>query len=117
MRAPSIKRLMLVRGMTPKTAATLRFYIHGGPLPARLSRPGWDYLPRPDRIMALADLLINGYGVECLWEHNLGLSEPRLDYINLGDPYDITLLYDHVTQTYRVGSWGDVAARLGANAL
>ena len=37
------------------------------------------------------------------WRETLGL-----EYLNTGDPYISTLLFDHLRRSWRVASWGDV---------
>ena len=119
MNAPSIKTLMRIRGMTPQTAARLRFYIHGGPMPVTSLTDGW---PRSDRILQACNDDIDAHGVEYVWDQRLGdpngcWGHPRLAYVNQGETYATTLMYDYLTGTYRVGCWGDVAARLGEHLL
>jgi len=104
---------MLIRGMTWEASARLRDYIHGGPIPVTSLTDGWS---RSDRILQACNDDIDGHGVEYVWDKRLG-GHPRLSYVNQGNTYDTTLLYDYLTETYRVGCWGDVAARLGAHLL
>jgi hypothetical protein len=119
MNAPSIKSLLRIKGMDVACAKTLRVYIHGGPVPIRAATSGW---PRAERILHEANIAIDAYGVECVWDKSLGdpngcWGHPALAYVNMGDTYDATLLYDYTTRTFRVGCWGDVAERLGDHLL
>jgi hypothetical protein len=38
-------------------------------------------------------------------------SQDGLSYVNMGDTYDTTLLYDHKTGRFSVGSWGDIVEK------
>lgn len=31
-----------------------------------------------------------------------------LDYLNTGDPYYTTIMFNHLTGTFQVGAWGDI---------
>lgn len=119
MRAPSVKSLLRIEGMDTDVAKRLRGYIHGDKVPIQAATRGWD---RNERILREADIAIGGHGVENIWDKRLGdpngcWGYPRWAYINMGDTYAATLLYDYTTRTFRVGCWGDVAERLGDNLL
>ena len=59
-----------------------------------------------------ADRLLNGNGVEYIQSHaDTMRSQDGLSYVNMGDTYDTTLLYDHKTGRFSVGSWGDIVER------
>jgi hypothetical protein len=59
-----------------------------------------------------ADRLLNGNGVEYIQSHaDTMRSQDGLSYVNKGDTYDTTLLYDHKTGRFSVGSWGDIVER------
>jgi hypothetical protein len=59
-----------------------------------------------------ADRVLNGHGVEYIHSHaDTMRSQDGLSYVNMGDTYDTTLLYDHKTGRFSVGSWGDVVER------
>lgn len=59
------------------------------------------------------NVLLDGHGVELLCEG--GHTSPQLAsggdilaaYVNLGDTYATTILYDYVNQRFHVTSWGD----------
>ena len=34
-----------------------------------------------------------------------------IEYLNIGDPYAATIIYDHRSGRYRVSSWGDIVER------
>lgn len=59
--------------------------------------------------MVAINAILDGYGVEALegayvdrYHHNI-----QATYVNFGDTYDTTILFDNVRQVYRVTSWGD----------
>jgi hypothetical protein len=113
-RAPSIKSLLRIEGMDGSAAQTIRAYIHGAHVPIQAATSGWD---RNERILREANIMLGGFGVECLWDKKYGsptgcYGHPLISYINWGDPYDCTLLFNYHTQTWRVGCWGDIAERI-----
>lgn len=57
----------------------------------------------------LSDDGSNGFhGVECIRSEKDTMYEFHgIEYLNTGETYQTTLLYDYHTQTYRVQSWGD----------
>ena len=62
----------------------------------------------PDRnelIMYAANVLIGGHGVEAHFPDEN--PHPRFTYVNRGDTYDPTLIFDLETHKYSVTSWGD----------
>lgn len=66
-----------------------------------------------DTALDLANTLLNGHGVEPIkddeWETyylDIGLL-----YVNMGDPYDTTILYDTRKERFSIGCWGDVVER------
>ena len=59
-------------------------------------------------LLDTADRLIGGHGVE-----NLYPDHGNIYYVNLGDPYDTTLMYDSRKGRLYVGAWGDYVERHG----
>lgn len=54
---------------------------------------------------ALSELL-NGFGVETIWESDS--SSPVIgEYVNMGDTYTPTVVYNTDSEEYEVTSWGD----------
>lgn len=53
--------------------------------------------------------ILGGYGVEPLrgvwWCRSCG--NCHAEYVNFGDPYDLTVVYDYHRCMFRVMSWGD----------
>jgi hypothetical protein len=72
---------------------------------------GWHGNPRLHDIkMFILDELIGGFGVEAIrgsrnWDSFY--CDICGEYVNLGDTYDCTLLYDTVKRKYLITSWGD----------
>ena len=58
------------------------------------------------RILQTADKMMNGNGVERISGMGGGLM-----YVNMGDTYDTTLIYDYKTNRFVVSSWGDIVER------
>ena len=58
------------------------------------------------RILQTADKMMNGHGVERISGVGGGLM-----YVNMGDTYDTTLIYDYKTNRFVVSSWGDIVER------
>ena len=55
-------------------------------------------------IMRKANELLEGHGVEAID----GSYGAPLYYVNMGDTYDTTLMYDAEEDEYLIGSWGDI---------
>jgi hypothetical protein len=65
----------------------------------------------PDELLEEANLLMGGFGVEALqpegaWINSYYGNTIAL-YVNMGDTYDQTLVYDTETGKYLLTSWGD----------
>lgn len=64
-----------------------------------------------DATMRYANKLMNGHGVEGLRDENAWVDKYFYDiiavYVNKGDTYDTTLLYDTEHDRYLITSWGD----------
>ena len=55
--------------------------------------------------------LIDGHGVEPLGpmdDWSVGYAPPY-EYVNMGDSYSVTLIYDRDEDSLTIGSWGDIA--------
>lgn len=62
----------------------------------------------PEDYLELANELLGGYGVE-----SARVGDRSILYVNMGDTYDNTIIYDEEEFQYRIGSWGDwVEAKL-----
>lgn len=68
-----------------------------------------------DRVMDKVNQKLNAHGVEAIegkW-HDRYYMNIVLLYVNRGDTYDATLLYDTEKEKFSVGSWGDWVERHG----
>ena len=66
------------------------------------------------KLMCALDEVLDGFVVECLFGDSIEF--PDMEYVNLGDAYNTTIIYDHITLTFKIQSWGDwveVAERAG----
>lgn len=65
-----------------------------------------------DKILDDANLLLKGYGVEALtgrWNtYDRYYANIQILYVNLGDTYKTTLLYDAEKDKFSIGAWGDI---------
>lgn len=64
----------------------------------------------PDRlykILYAIDELLEGHGVECVRKDG----EVALEYINMGDTYIPTIVFNHKTWTFRCCSLGDIVEK------
>lgn len=106
---PSVKTIKSIRrGGQPiddSTAAAVRKIMEDA------ESHGYDFA-HPHRAAKIAmskiDSLIGGYGVEFI-PAGSGSRSPSIRYVNLGDTYDVTVLY--VRGQFRVGCWGDIVER------
>lgn len=70
-----------------------------------------------EAILELLNIRIGGYGTEAIFGHKERAAYPRffLDvraiYVNTGDTYSTTILYNTVTERFSVTSWGDFVER------
>lgn len=63
-------------------------------------------------ILKVADDLLDGHGVEYIESLTDTMrSREGLSYVNMGDTYDTTLIYDHGKGRFVVSSWGDIVER------
>lgn len=68
---------------------------------------------RVEQALAEIDRLLDTHGVECIndtggnYACRMDGSDILLEYINMGDPYVATIVYDTRTETFRVMCWGD----------
>lgn len=65
-----------------------------------------------ENILKVADDLLDGHGVEYIESLTDTMrSREGLSYVNMGDTYDTTLIYDHGKGRFVVSSWGDIVER------
>ena len=80
--------------------------------------PWWASYWRRTIVLHAVNELVGGFGVEALGEHNgRAPSSPPFEYINMGDTYAATLVYETETDELSIGSWGDVVEALAAAVL
>lgn len=64
-----------------------------------------------DEVLELANTLLDGYGIEPIQPENAYVDHYYQNivalYVNMGDPYTGTLLYDTENEEFMVTSWGD----------
>jgi len=69
----------------------------------------------PERTMKIANKYMRGYGVEAVRDENIWIGHywqnTGLLYVNKGDTYDTTLVYDTEKNKFDIMSWGDWAER------
>jgi len=63
--------------------------------------------PKHIDILSHVSLILECYGVECI-ENPDNCNSPSYSYVNTGDTYTRTLLYNHKTGRYLISSWGDI---------
>lgn len=68
-----------------------------------------------DELLEKVNERIGGFGVEAIDGDGPGgyYMSVVLLYVNRGDTYDTTLLYQTDTATFHIGSWGDWVERYG----
>lgn len=112
--APSKKSLIEALRITPEQADTVRGLIRG-----EIRTKDAERFPksnayfakcchepkRLDRILACLDECLGTFGVEALGE--VQTYGPPAEYLNTGDTYSPTLLFDHITGKFCLTSWGD----------
>lgn len=72
-------------------------------------------------MMEAINTILDGYGTEAIRQLNIATHpywmDTRAVYINMGDTYTLTLVYDVLTDRFYFTSWGDfveIAERKGA---
>ena len=64
-----------------------------------------------DKVMDAMDRFLHGFGVEAIHSEYTWVSHYYGDitalYVNMGDTYDTTVLYDTEENEYHVTTWGD----------
>ncbi len=115
---PSTKSLIDKLGMKPDDAALLKALMDGKKNSEKIADDmgllkGYHNIPpRVDRIMLIANKLLDGFGVEYIPDREDSYTEAYgLDYINFGDTYSTTLLLDLTKGKFFIGSWGDEVER------
>lgn len=110
---PSIKTLEAafpgqgkqLRRILDADAATALTLTHVYPKVAEWYRMCYSKPKTLDLQFQLLDAELEGYGDEAIFKP--GSHQPDAEYINLGDTYNTTLLYDHLAQRWMVTTYGD----------
>ena len=117
-RAPTIKSLLLIKGLDKRHAILCRKVIHGT-LDPQVASPACAAWVRhcywePDnaaQIMEALNELTNAFGVEAIFREGGSIVQPSLEYLNQGDTWNATILRDPETERIWVGCWGDVVEK------
>lgn len=56
----------------------------------------------PRKALKIADEVIGGFGVESLYPDS-----PHIWYVNMGDPYRTTIIWNEDTDVIYIGNWGN----------
>jgi hypothetical protein len=79
---------------------------------ARLIRSAMDAGQSVQKVLRLADKIMDAHGVEYIQSgEDTMYDKDGLDYVNMGDTYDTTLIFDHRKGRFIVSSWGDIVER------
>jgi len=79
---------------------------------ARLIRSAMDAGQSVQKVLRLADKIMDAHGVEYIQSgEDTVYDKDGLDYVNMGDTYDTTLIFDHRKGRFIVSSWGDIVER------
>ncbi len=127
MRAPSVKKLTeAFRDLTPEDAKLIRKFAKvvddrdeleelvdaKAPATAAYVRqmyhsPYDSGMWRTTVALHAIDQLMGGYGIEPLGPISMR-EGPPYEFVNFGDPYDTTLIYDRDKDRLFIGAWGDL---------
>lgn len=112
---PKIEKMSAANGPSEKTilAAFKDLWTHDGRDPKVSARRLKQALAGSWKAaMEEANTLLGGHGVEYLpAEDDDFRSAKGVEYVNMGDTYTTTLLYDRTSRRYIIGSWGDLVER------
>lgn len=67
-----------------------------------------------ERLMCAINEILGGHGVEAMFRQ--GMTHPDMEYINMGDTYTTTLIFDYTSNTFKIqsmGDWVETAERYG----
>ncbi len=131
MRAPSEKKLVeAFRDLTPKNAKLIRAFARAEDDPEKLeelvekvpatdayvrslySSPYNSGMWRVTVALHAINELVDGYGVEPLGPVDTRYGPPY-EYINMGDTYATTLIYDRDKDELFIGDWGSIVEEEG----
>jgi predicted phosphodiesterase len=87
-KGPSVARMVKFLGLSKAQAQVLKNLMNAGFV---------------TRTLNVADTMLNGHGHE-----ELPSPSGRVIYVNMGDAYNMTLMFDWSKDKFTVGSWGDL---------
>jgi hypothetical protein len=87
-KGPSVARMVKFLGVTKAQATELKNLMNAGLV---------------TRTLARADIMLDGYGRD-----ELPSPSGRVIYVDMGDTYNMTLMFDWSKDKFIVGSWGDL---------
>ena len=87
---PSVARMVKVLGVEKSAASELKALMEDGYIKRTLTR---------------ASVILDGFGVEYLVPDD---GTQPIAYVNMGDTYNTTIMFDHEKNRFLLGSWGDV---------
>jgi hypothetical protein len=117
---PSVEKIANVLGIPRQNARTLKDVLTGKvdleDIEAGAERIGECYHKpsKIDVVMHIANKILGGYGVEYVAHKNDGYLEREskgFEYVNMGDTYEPTLIFDRLKGKWIVGTWGDIVER------
>jgi len=114
MSAPTAKKIAQVFRLTDQEAIIIRKVLKGE-LPTKAFKLT-DYERQygaAERRLIVVNKIIDGHGVEALADRDDNSSSylPHAIYINTGDTYSPTILFDYHTRNFSLTTWGDYVER------
>jgi hypothetical protein len=113
-RSPSVKALVAALNITPEKAATVRGLIRGEVRTrdetlfprsnAHFSRC-YNTPSRVERIMECLNECLEMHGIETIGE--VRTYGPPAEYLNAGDSYTPTIVFDRMADNFKLTSWAD----------
>lgn len=109
MKGPSAQKMAKELNIDAKYANEIKRLMRWGPHTAKTY--GGDYSDSVDTVMEEANRYMGGFGVESVRDENAWVNSYWQNtialYVNKGDTYDTTLLYDTDKDRLYITSWGD----------
>ena len=102
---PSLKRLQAAFGVEP--GKKCRAILEGRGLPAENDQSYYNPPTLTERTMDALNDALDGFGVESIE----GRGGFIASYVNMGETYETTILYNELTDTFLIVSWGDWVER------
>jgi len=133
MKAPSIKKLTETFDLSTKEAKLIRKFAKAADdrdeleelveqvpetdsyVRSLYSSPFTNQMWRDTVALHAIDVILGGHGVEA-FDPDADpddMGPPRYEYVNMGDTYAATLIFDREKDRLSIGTWGDIAERSG----